>query len=248
MALSVRQKVTIILLLFYWPSIFILAHIPMPQLALGIQVSDKCLHCLAYLVLVFLLWFAISPNKKVNWRKATAWWVLLVVVWYGVFDEWLQGYVGRNADVMDFFADLAGALTGLILLSAFPFWPASLALTGAVIFILTNFMRANLTDLLPVTTAVLHLLAYALFSLLWTRYIHHCLPIKPPQPKWLIGALALPIGLLSAVELFSAVLGGGFSLLHAIISAVGIATVVITICLIALFRRSFTQKLTPYDS
>ena len=248
MALSGRQKVTVILLLFYWPAIFILAHMPVPQLVFRIQVSDKILHCLAYLVLVFLLWFAVSPFRKVEWRRATVWWILFVVVWYGVFDEWLQGYVGRNPDVMDFFADLAGALIGLIVLAIFPFWSASVAITGAVIFVLTNFMGANLADLLPVTNAVFHLFGYAFFSLLWTRYMYHFLPIKAPQPKWLIGALTLPIGFLLAVELFSALAGSGFRLSRVVISAVGIAAVVITIYLIALFRRSSTQKLSPYDA
>jgi len=220
----------------------------MPQLALGIQVSDKGLHCLAYLVLVFLLWFAISPSRKVEWRRATVWWILFVVAWYGVFDEWLQGYVGRNPDVMDFFADLAGALIGLVLLTIFPFWSASVAITGAVIFVLTNFMGPNLADLLPVTNAVFHLLAYAFFSLLWTRYMHHFLPIKAPEPKWLIGALAVPTGLLLAAELFSAAAGNGFRPWCVMVSAVGIAAVVITIYLIGLFRSSFGRKLSGGES
>lgn len=115
MVLSRRRKLTIISLLLYWSGVFILTYIPVPQLVYKAQVSDKSLHFLVYLVLVFLLWFAISPNKKVNWRKAAVWWVLFVVVWYGVVDEWLQSYVGRTCDIMDFFADLAGTLAGLIL-------------------------------------------------------------------------------------------------------------------------------------
>ncbi len=248
MALSGRQKVTIILLLFYWPAIFILAHMPVPQLVLGIHISDKILHCLAYLVLVFLLWFAVSPFRKVEWRRATVWWILFVVVWYGVFDEWLQGYVGRNPDVMDFFADLAGALIGLILLTIFPFWSASVAITGAAIFVLTNFMGANLADLLPVTNAAFRLFGYAFFSLLWTRYMYHCLPIGSSQTRWLIGALAVPAGLLLAAELFSAVAGNGFRPWSVMVSAVGIAAVVITIYLIGLFRSSFSRESSRGES
>ena len=248
MALSHRQKLTIISLLVYWPGIFILAHIPIPRLVYKAQVSDKGIHFLAYLILVFLLWFAISPSRKVEWRRATVWWILFVVVWYGVFDEWLQGYVGRNPDVMDFFADLAGALIGLIALTIFPFWSASVAITGAVIFVLTNFMGANLADLLPVTNAAFRLFAYAFFSLLWTRYMYHCLPIESSQTKWLIGALAVPTGLLLAAELFSAVAGNGFRLWCVMFSAGGIAAVVITIYLIGLFRSSFGRKLSRGES
>jgi len=192
MVLSRRQKLTIISLLVYWPGVFILAHIPIPQLVYKAQVSDKSLHFLAYLVLVFLLWFAISPDKKVNWRKATVWWVLFVVVWYGVVDELLQGYVGRNCDVTDFFADLAGTLAGLILFSFFTFWPVLLVVMGTTIFALTNLTRANLAELLPITNAMFHLFAYGFFTMLWLQYIHLFLPMKAPKPKWMIAALALP--------------------------------------------------------
>ncbi len=244
MVLSHRQKLTIILLLLYWPGIFILAHMPIPRLVYKAQVSDKSLHFLAYLILTFLLWFAISPTKKVNWRKASAWWVLLAVVWYGVVDEVLQYYVGRGPDVMDFFADLGGTLAGLILLTIFPFWSASLVITGATIFVLTNFTRANLADLVPITNAVFHLFAYGFFTMLWLRYIHLLLPIKAPKPKWMIAALALPVGFLLTVKLFSVIFGKDFGVKDVIISVAGIAAVVITTCLIALFRRGRTQRLS----
>jgi VanZ family protein len=245
MALSHRQKLTIISLLLYWPGVFILAHIPIPQLVYKAQVSDKSLHFLAYLVLVFLLWFAISPNKKVNWRKAAVWWVLFVAVWYGVVDEWLQSYVGRTCDIMDFFADLAGTLAGLILFSFFTFWPVLLVVMGTTIFTLTNFTRANLADLVPITNEMFHLFAYGFFTMLWLQYIHLFLPMKAPKPKWMIAALALPIGFLLTVKLFSVIFGKDFVVQDVIISTVGIITVVATIYLIALFRRGLTQKLSP---
>jgi len=244
MAISRQQKLTIIALLFYWSTLFILTHIPIPQIFFGkILPSDKTLHYLAYLVLSFLLWFAIGAGKKVNWRKAAVWLVLFVVVWYGVFDEWLQGYVGRSPDIKDFFADVGGAVSGLILLSVFSFWPASLVLTGAVIFVLTNFMQAGLAELLPVISAAFYLFGYAFFSLIWTRYMYHCLPIRAPQLKWLAGALTVPVGFLSTVELFCVVVGNGLNILHIVISAVGIIAVVIAIYLTALFCPSLTEEL-----
>jgi VanZ family protein len=242
MVLSRRQKLTVISLLFYWPGVFILAHIPIPQVVYKAQVFDKSLHFLAYLVLIFLLWFAISPNKKVNWRKAAVWWVLFVVVWYGVVDEWLQSYVGRTCDIMDFFADLAGALAGLILFSFFTFWPVLLVVMGTTIITLTDFTRANLADLVPVTNAMFHLFAYGFFTMLWLQYIHLFLPMKAPKPKWMIAALALPIGFLLTVKLFSVIFGKDFVVQDVIISTVGIITVVATIYLIALFRRGLTQN------
>ena len=245
MALSLRQKLTIVSLLIYWPAIFILAHIPIPELVYRARVSDKSLHFLAYLVLVFLLWFAISPGKKVNWRKATAWWMLFVVVWYGVIDELLQAYVGRNCDVTDFLTDLTGTLAGLVLLAFFTFWPAFLVVTGITVFLLTNLARANVADLLPVTSVVFYLFAYGFFTLLWIRYMHLFLSLKATQPRWLIVALVLPIAFLLTVKLFSVILGRNFSVRNVIISAAAIAVVAVTIFLTALLRRRFAQKLSP---
>jgi len=222
----------------YWPIIFILAHIPIPPLVRKAGVSDKIVHFVAYLVLVFLLWFAISPGRKVNWRRAAAWWILLVTVCYGVIDELLQGVVvGRSCDVMDFLADLAGVLTGLILFAFFTFWPAFLVVTGITIFALTNLTRMSLADLLPpAANMAFYLFAYGFLAMLWIQNMHLFLPFKAPKLKWLIAASALPMGFLVAVKLFSVISGRDFRLQDVIIAAAGIAAVVVTIYLIGLFR------------
>lgn len=238
MVLSRRRKLTIISLLIYWPVFFIVAHIPIPELVRRAGVSDKCLHFLAYLTLVYLFWFAISPGRKVNWRKATVWWILFVIVCYGVFDELLQSTVGRSCDVMDFVANLVGALTGLIMFSFFTFWSSTLLVTGAVIFGLTNIARADLAELVPAINAMFNLLAYPVFTMVWIQYIHRFLPLKPPEANWLITASALPIGFLLTVRLFSIILGKNFHLQDVIISAVGIVAVVVTLYLIAMFRKT----------
>jgi len=236
MALSRQHKLIISSLVIYWVALFILAHIPIPQLVRKADVSDKGLHLLAYMILTFLLASAINPYKKVNWRKATVWWVLLIIVCYGVIDEVLQGYVaGRSCDIRDFFANLVGTLTGLILLSVFTFWPACLVVTCVTIFGLTNIARANLADLLPGTNTAFHLFAYALFTLLWIRYMQgprsagtqptH-MQVIAPKPRWLAVASIPPAGLLLAVKLGSLVLGRSFTITDVIVSAVGIVAVV----------------------
>jgi hypothetical protein len=238
MVLPRRQKLIIIPLLLYWPTIFILTHIPIPQLSgIEIRASDKVLHYFAYLILVLLIWLAISPGKKVNWRRAAVWWILFAVVWYGVADEWLQGYVGRSPDVRDFLGDLAGTITGLILLSIFPFWPVSLVLTGSAIFVLTNFMRVNSADEWLLVNLGFHLFAYTLFSLLWLQYLDYLVPIKALQPRWLIGAFALPIGFLAAIEIFSVAAGNGFRLLEAITALTGITIIIMANFLVAKLQQ-----------
>lgn len=231
---------TLILLVSYWLTLFILAHIPIPQFVYRVQVSDKTLHFLAYLILVFLLWFTISPDKKVNWRRTAVWRVLLAVIVYGAADEVIQGYVGRSCDIRDFAADLAAVITGLILFSIFSFWPAALLVAGVTIFGITNVSRVNLADVLPITNTMFNLFAYAIFTTLWLKFIHLHLTLKPSKPRWLGIALALPIGFLLAVKLFSAILGRGFRPIDVVLAVVGIVTVVAAIYLTTLFRRRLT--------
>jgi VanZ family protein len=246
--LSIRQKVTLLLLVLYWPTLFILAHIPIPQFVYRAQVSDKSLHFFAYLILIFLLWFTISPDKKVSWRKAATWLVLLVMIGYGIADEFLQRYVaGRSCDIRDFAADLVGVLTGLILFSIFSFWPAALLVAGVTIFGITNVSRLNLADVLPITNAMLHLFGYAIFTLLWLQFIHLHLAQKPPKPRWLIIALALPLTFLLAVKLSSAILGRGFRAMDVILAVGGIVAAVAAIYLTTLFRRRLAGGLPLKD-
>jgi VanZ family protein len=242
MALSLQRKITVVVLALYWPMLFVFAHIPIPQVVRKADVSDKGLHFLAYLVLTFLLWFAIHGDKRVNWRKAAVWWMLLLVVWYGVVDELLQGVVaGRNCDVRDFFVDVAGALTGLILFSVFAFWPAVLVVAGIFIFGLTSVARANVADLLPVTSAVFYLLAYAVFTLLWIQSLEHYWPrlrSRRMTVQWVMLALAVPAVLLVTVKVACVVLGRTFIVRDMLMSAGGIGAVVALALLATLFRRT----------
>ncbi len=64
MILTRRQKITIAVLVIYWIVLVILAHIPIPQMVYQARVSDKWLHFLAYLNLVFLLWFSIQSGRQ----------------------------------------------------------------------------------------------------------------------------------------------------------------------------------------
>ncbi len=238
--MSLRRKfITITPILLYWPAIFVISHIPIPRWVapVGFSISDKTLHCFGYFILVFLLWMAVGQGRKVNWRKAGVWWVLFAVVWYGAIDEWLQGYVGRDCDVSDFFADLTGTVFGLILLSIFPFWPAALVLSGSTIFFLTNFIQANANDVLFTTSILFRLFCYALFTLSWIRYLRRLVPLEPPEFRWLIGVTALPVAFLILVEVFSVVAGNDPHLAGIAVSIVTIAIVIGVNYFVALIRR-----------
>ena len=240
MTLSLERKIAAVVLALYWPVLFVFAHIPVPQVVREAGVSDKNLHFLGYLVLVYLLWFAARGDEKVNWRSLGPWWILAIMALYGVFDEWSQNYVaGRTCDVQDFLADVVGTVGGLVLFSVFTFWPAGLLVTAIVIFGVTNVTRADLAGLMPVTSATFHLFAYAVFTALWVQYIRRFPSVlRAPRggAKWLMVAVAGPVALLLIVKLFSVIAGRVFAAWDMLFSAGGIGVVVAVVYLTALFH------------
>ena len=248
MALRRRGMVMLVLLMFYWPVIFILTHLPlgyMPDWVSETRICDKAGHHLAYLALAFFWWFVINPYEKVSWRKITVWWALAVIICYGAIDEWLQSYVGRSADIKDFFADLSGALTGFILLSIFSFWPAALIITGLGIFILTNISTPAPAASLPYFPIALHLSTYAFFSILWIQYLRGLLPLRPHELKWLIGAFALPLALLLCTQLFAAITQKAVCTTAIIAAAAGILTVVTAYHLAGTIIKRMAKTIRP---
>ena len=225
--ISHQQKIAICLLVLYWPALFILAHVPIPHVIQKADVADKSLHFLAYLILTFLLWSAVSGDQKVKWRRAVPWLVILVMVIYGILDEWLQGYIaGRICDVSDFIADLTGVLSALVLSSFLAFWPAGLLVTAVFIFGITNITRVNLSDLLPVTSAAFHVLAYAILTVIWINCTYLFSAVKASTVGWFILALAGPVGFLIIVKFSSLIAGKDLALFDIIIAFGAIAAVV----------------------
>ena len=245
---SVRQKLTIVSLLLYWPALFILAHIPIPRVVYKAHVSDKSLHFLAYLTLAFLIWFSLNPDARIRWSKAVVWLVLLMIAGYAAIDELLQEYVGRSCDAMDFFADVAGGITGLIIFTFLPFWTAALFVMAIIIFLLTNVAKTNLTTILPIPNLAFHLFAYGIFTMFWLRYLHQVLQIKAPKLKWLIMALVLPTTFMLAAKLCSLILGRSFAVIDIIISVIAIIAVVAVNYLIALLRTNQRKDMPLKDS
>jgi len=238
-----RHRITIILLVLYWLTLIILAHIPMPQYVRKAGVSDKSLHFLAYLILTFLLWFTIRPDEKVNWRKSTVWWVFFIITGYGAADEVIQHLVGRTCDAMDIAANIIGILTGLLLLTFLTFWPAALVVTGIVIFGITNLLRANLAELLPVINTIFHLFAYAFFTGLWLYNMHLYKHRKSSGIKWFVKALAVPAGLLITVKIFAAIIGRNFTAPDTIASLGAVIAVIAAVYLWDLYITGIDKRI-----
>ncbi len=240
--LARRHKTVLILLLLYWPAIFIATHIPqLPGWVSKARMSDKTMHYLAYMALGFLWWHAISPYNKVNWKKPAIWWTLALMVWYGAMDEWLQHYVGRTPDLFDFLADFTGAITSLILLTIFSFWPASLIIAGIFIFVITNLSHTNMIGSVPVINAGFHFLAYAVLSLLWVQNMQRFLPLQRSKCKWFIEAIAVPTIFLMVVKLFSIFFGKQIWVVDIVTASTGILLTVIISYLIILCKNKFSR-------
>jgi len=242
MALFRRRSVILTALLIYWPAIFICTHWPrIPNWMRQAHVSDKTMHFAAYLALVSLWWFAVSPYKKVNWRKASVWWTLFVMVWYSVIDELLQAFVGRSADVNDFLANLAGTTTGLIIFSIFSFWPASIIVTGTIILISSVFSRVSVAYFFPSASAVFHVFAYALLAVLWIKYLQRFHSLRPAGRKWFVLSSALPVGFLLAIKLLSFIVKRGPTAIDFISAIAGIVVVLATFYISTLYHQSRTD-------
>jgi VanZ family protein len=242
---GLRQKLILLSLGIYWPTLFVLALIPMPQSVYKAQVSDKTLHFAAYLILVFLLWFGIGREQKVSWRGFKEWCILYIIILYGATDEILQSFVNRSCDVGDFTANLFGALTGLALFMFLGFYQALLVVTGIVIFLLTNLARVDLHELLPVSSTLFYATAYGFLTLLWIRQDYCSLVVQRPLVKWLARGAALPIVLLAFVEVFSIAVGRGLRPYRAAGSAAGIVAGFMLILLINLWQQRIAAKASP---
>ena len=101
-----------ILLACYWLTLFVLTHIPMTSVVRRVTTADKVAHVVAFAILAAVLatTWQLSAGRLSLPQLGWAW---LVVVVFAAFDEWTQSFVGRQADIVDWIADAAGAAVGL---------------------------------------------------------------------------------------------------------------------------------------
>ncbi|WP_459556471.1 VanZ family protein [Lacunimicrobium album] len=110
--MSNRFWALLTMLVTYWMVLLYATHMPVEYVE-SVEVSDKFMHVAAYAVLSFLL---ASTLHCLNWRfRAIVPTVLLTTMIYGGIDETTQPWFGRVADIVDWSADQAGGVLGIIL-------------------------------------------------------------------------------------------------------------------------------------
>ena len=112
-----RYKFVYVPLIIYWVIIFIGTTLPSSQLPNWGPLTDKEKHFIAYFLLSVLLNFALSfQMKKPRLSKYSHFFTFIIVALYGILDELHQSFIpGRSCDIHDWYADISGALLGVIL-------------------------------------------------------------------------------------------------------------------------------------
>jgi VanZ family protein len=221
-----RQKLTIMAMALYVIAFVVSTHIPIPRIVYQAEVSDKWLHFLAYLILVFFIWFSVKPDNKPNWRKFPAWLVLVAACAYGGIDEIIQPYFGRTTDFYDFTSNCQGVLAGFIMFTFTSFWPSLLTVTAITIFSLTNLVHADLSKLVPVTDAFFNFLAYGSFALVCIKFLELYLPVKSIALRLFL-ALCVSILFMLVVKTGSLLLKRHFGYSDLLFGILGIITAVV---------------------
>lgn len=103
-------------LVFYWIILFTATTLPGGS-APKIAASDKLKHFGGYFVLATLLHLTLHFQRKIKkFYQKPLLWTLIIAAVYGALDEIHQLFVpGRNAELLDWVADISGTLLAVVL-------------------------------------------------------------------------------------------------------------------------------------
>jgi hypothetical protein len=160
------------ILIFYWISIVIATHIPVPNWVRGMGVSDKTMHFAAYAVLTLLTWLASSFDVKADWRKIRPLLILVIILFYGIIDELSQHFIaGRSTDIVDLISDLSGAAFGLLIVSFITGYDAAMVLMAIGAVFLPAIVHAKIIKQDSLVEILLYALAFAVITGVWIGYL-----------------------------------------------------------------------------
>jgi VanZ family protein len=95
----------------YWIALFIGTHIPIPE-GVGVGNKDKWIHFAAYAGLAGLATLTVAWRVRGCLRGTHLLMIVAGFALFGAFDELTQPLVHRDADWLDWYADVVGVLIG----------------------------------------------------------------------------------------------------------------------------------------
>jgi hypothetical protein len=202
---SKEKKFFIAVLVFYWLSLIVATHIPVPMWVRGMGVSDKTMHFAAYMVLTILVWLASSFDIKVKWNKLRPWLVLIFILFYGIADELSQHFIaGRSTDILDLTSDMIGAAAALIVLTFITGYHATMLLIAMGPIFLPAIVKTKIIKQDSLIEFVVYILAFAAISVAWIIYLDLILKIKHDKKfKCFLLYIVLPLVSLGSVILYA---------------------------------------------
>jgi len=169
----------------YWPLIFVATHIPAARMPhMQIFGRDVTLHFTAYFVLTLLFWLARYRYLKPDWLRRTPYLVIAIIALYAAADEFLQMFVSRHADLIDWLADMVGCLIAMAILTLLRRCRYWLIAYGVLMILITHWPIRD-SDFITLNTFwqqfqfCYTFTAYVILTLLFWRSI--C-----PQPRFMI--------------------------------------------------------------
>ena len=127
-----RRHALLATCLTVWTAAIIATHIP-PGRVPHMGVSDKLLHVLGYFVLASVFWMTLKGYRVNRLMRITC--VLMGMLAYAAFDELTQPIFNRDANILDWLADVIGTVISVIGLETVLFiiqkWRASSPATRA---------------------------------------------------------------------------------------------------------------------
>jgi VanZ family protein len=111
---SLIDRAALVALPVYWVVLAFATHYPTVRIPTTISYRDKVVHFTAFALLAVLFWLFARARRSLGPRfVAVAATILLV---YAALDEYLQQFVGRHTDPMDYVANASGILVALAVL------------------------------------------------------------------------------------------------------------------------------------
>jgi len=112
-----KSKLPVMGLCVYWPTIFIISHIPKRYVPRDVTVSGRAVHILAYFVLTLLVFISAGSAGSASFGRKKTWILISIIACYAAFDEILQRFIeGRSGSPVDWAVDVFACLLCVVVL------------------------------------------------------------------------------------------------------------------------------------